>query len=175
MNIILLGPAGSGKSTQAKILGEELGLPVLSAGDLLYFASQSDNPESKNIVEKMQKGELVDHDIMVRFMEEHLAQNEHSKGTIIDGFPRSLIEAEKFSVKIEKVIHIKVSDVEVKKRLFSRGRSDDSESVINNRIKIYHEEVGPVVEYYREKGILAEIDGEQEINTIASQIRGHFI
>lgn len=171
MNIIFLGPAGSGKSTQARFIGEELSLPVLSAGDLLYFLSQSDKPEARKIREKMEKGELVDHDTMVKLMEEHLTQPEHAKGTVIDGFPRSLIEAEKFSARIDKVIHIKVSDEEVKKRLLARGRSDDSEDVIDNRIKVYHAEMGPVVEYYRQKGILVEVDGERSIKEIAAQIK----
>lgn len=171
MNIILLGPAGSGKSTQAQILSQELGVPVLSAGDLLYFVAQSTDPQATQIKEKMEKGELVDHETMVRLMEEHLMQKEHEKGTIIDGFPRSLIEAEKFSIPIDKVISIKIDDEEVTKRLLARGRGDDSEEVISNRIKVYHTEVGPVIEYYRQKGLLVEIAGEGSIEEIAAQIR----
>lgn len=171
MNIILLGPAGSGKSTQAKLLSKELGIPTLSAGDLLYYSSLESTQVAQEIKEKMEKGELIDHEQMVKLLEEHLKQKEHGKGTIIDGFPRNVIEAKMFKVPIDLVVYIKVSDQEVTKRLKIRGRHDDTPEVIANRIRIYHQETEPVLDYYRSLGILQEINGEQSIQQIAAEIR----
>lgn len=174
MNVLILGPVGSGKSTQAGHLAQHLGVPHLSVGDLLYYASQSDSAQAQAIKEKMEKGELVDHDTVVALVEEHLKQNEHLVGTVIDGFPRNIEEAEKFSLPLDKVIYLKVGDLETEKRLLARGRTDDTQDVIKRRIEIYHQETEPVLEYYRGKGILEDIDGEREIEVIAADIQSRF-
>lgn len=174
-NVLILGPVGSGKSTQAKLLAQYLGVPHLSVGDLLYYASQENSPEALAIKEKMEKGELVDHDTVVALVEEHLKQNEHNQGSVIDGFPRNVEEAEKFALPLDKVIYLKVGDLETEKRLLARGRTDDTQDVIKRRIEIYHEETEQVLEFYRRKGILEEVNGEREIEVIASDIQSRFI
>lgn len=176
MNIIILGSVGSGKTTQAEMLATFLGVPLLNAGDLLFYASQEDTPESVSIREKMKKGELVDSEVMHKLLAEHLAQPEHKNGTLLDGHPRTLGEAEELAKiwQVDKVIYLKVSDEIVTKRLLARGREDDKPEIIKRRLEIYHQETEPVLEYYRSKGILAEVDGAKTVPEIARDIEEIF-
>ncbi len=175
MNILVLGPIGSGKSTQADLLAQQLAIPHLSGGDVLHYASESTDPKYKDIRKKMLSGELVDGDMVIELMEEHLKGKEHKKGTIIDGFPRNIEEAKKFSVLINKVVYITLPDAEVIKRLTIRGREDDTPEVIQNRIRIYHSETEPVLNFYREKGVLEEIDGNRSVEEVSLDIQKLFV
>ncbi len=174
-NILVLGPVGSGKSTQADLLAQKLGLPHLSGGDLLHYASEADTDEAKSIKDKMLKGELVEDEVTVRLMEEHLKGEEHKNGTIIDGFPRNVREAQMFRLPIDKVIYITLPDDIIIERLTARGREDDTPEVIQNRVKIYHEETEPLLEYYKNQENLAEVDGNRTIDEIARDIETLFV
>lgn len=175
MNVLMLGPVGSGKTTQARLLADYLGIPLLNAGDLLFYASQEETPEADEIRKKMEKGELVESSVMHKLIEEHLKQAEHEKGTLVDGHPRTLEEAKMFSLSIDRVVYIKISDNEARKRLMARGRIDDKPDVILKRLEIYHNETEPVLDYYRKLGILEEIDGERGIDAIAADIQSRFV
>lgn len=174
MNVLILGPAGSGKTTQARLLADYLNIPYLTSSDVLHFASLGDDPQSKEIKESMEKGELVDDSIVLRLLEEHLKQSEHENGTLIDGFPRNVTEAESFSMRIDKVIYLDIPDNVVITRLTGRGRVDDTPELITKRLAIYHEETEPLVAYYKNKGILEEIDATRSIDEIAEEIKGKF-
>jgi adenylate kinase len=106
----------------------------------------------------------------LRLVEEHLKQKEHKKGVIIDGFPRSLWQAKNFSFPIDKVVYLKVSDKVNKERLLKRGRGDDKPELIDKRLKIYHQETEPILAYYRQQGLLLEIDGERPVEVIFKDI-----
>ena len=170
MNILIMGPAGSGKSTQADLLAKELNVPHLNAGDVLYFASLEEANEAVLIREAMEKGELVDSAITLRLLERYFQDPAHRKGVVADGFPRTLHEAQELKIPVDKVFHITVSDEEIKKRLEARARFDDTPEAIETRLQIYHEETEPVLEHYRSLGILEEIDGERSIEEIARDI-----
>lgn len=170
MNIVVMGPVGSGKTTQAELLADHLEIPYLNVGDLLFYASQEDSPQGKEIREAMQAGKLVDEALTLRLVEEHLQGKEHSAGTIIDGFPRNLKQAKEPTVPIDVVFYLRVSDEVTKERLLKRGRSDDTEEVINKRLEVYHQETEPILEYYKEQGILQEVDGEKTIPQIFQDI-----
>lgn len=170
MNIIILGPVGSGKSTQAKFLADLFSIPVLSGGDVAYYASQGIGGEE--IRDIMAKGELLPDELMLRLMNDHLKGEEHSEGTIIDGFPRTLIEARMFTWPVDRVIYINISDDEAIKRLLNRGRMDDKLEIIKNRLEIYHKETEPVLDYYKEKGLLLEVDGGKNPEEVSMQIEG---
>lgn len=176
MNILILGPVGSGKTTQARLLADYLCIPLLNAGDLLYYAAQESTPQAAEIKEKMEKGELVDSNVMHKLLEEHLKQPEHENGTLLDGHPRTLEEAEELDKiwNVDKVVYINISDKEAVIRLTARGRGDDTPEVIKRRLEIYHNETAPVLEHYRQKGILEEIGGERSIEEIAADIQSRF-
>ncbi|KKR39397.1 hypothetical protein A2210_03165 [Candidatus Woesebacteria bacterium RIFOXYA1_FULL_40_18] len=171
MNIVIMGPVGSGKSTQAQLLASNLGISLFNAGDLLHFLSMEDTKEGKEIQRAMKTGALVDDKLVLSHVEAHLKGEEHKNGVIIDGFPRSLSQAENFSFPIDKVIYLKVSDRVNKERLLKRERNDDTSEIIDKRLNLYHKETEPILNYYRKKGVLIEIDGERPVSIIFEDIK----
>ena len=161
MNIVIIGPPGSGKTTQAQLLADSLGAPHLNTGDLMYFASQGADETARAVKESMEKGQMVDDEIAEKLIKQYFEDHKDSKNIVIDGYPRTIAQAEAQIFPIDRVYYIKVGDEESAKRLSSRGRADDSGVVINERLKVYHEETEPILEFYREKGILEEINGER--------------
>ena len=165
-----MGPPGSGKSTQAELLEEELGIPHLKAGDLFHYLSQEDTPKGREIKKIMESGELIEDEFVLRTVEEHLKNKQYQKGFIIDGTPRSLWQAKNFKVKLNRVIYLRVSDKVNLERLVKRGRKDDTPKIIKKRLKVYHQATKPMLKYYRQKGILTEIDGERLVEAIFEDI-----
>lgn len=170
MNIIVLGPPGSGKSTQARLLAEFLRVPCLEAGELLYFVSQENSQRGRKIKQAMEAGSLVEGKIMVDVISKQLKSSSYKTGVVIDGFPRSLFQAKDFKFIPDKVIYVEVSDEENMKRLLKRGRKDDTPQLIKKRLKIYHRQTEPVLKFYRQKGILLKVDGERPIKVIYQDI-----
>ncbi len=169
-NLIVLGPPGSGKSTQAKLLADSLGIPWLEAGNLLYFLSQEDSGKGRAIKEAMVSGKLVADNLTVEAMIKQLTSTNYKEGVVIDGFPRSLGQAQMFKLPINKVFYIEVSDKENTKRLLKRGRSDDTLETIRKRLAIYHQETEAVLDFYAHQGILIKVDGERAIELIHEDI-----
>lgn len=170
MNIVVMGPPGSGKSTQAELLAEELGVPHFETGDLFYFLSQENSPRGREIKKLMDKGALLDDQFVLKAVEEQLKSKQYQKGAVLDGTPRSLWQAEHFKIKLDRVFYLKVSDKENIKRLVKRGRKDDTPEVVEKRLSIYHQDTEPMLNYYRKKGILEEVDGERPIEEIHNDI-----
>jgi len=170
-NLVLMGPPGSGKSTQARLLADDSDTSLLNVGDLLYFASQEENKIGKEIKNTMELGKLVDEDLTTKLVQDHLKQKEHSSGVIIDGFPRSLKQAKDFKHDLDRVIYLEVSDKVNIKRLAKRGRKDDTPEIIKKRLEVYHKVTEPILEYYKEKEILVKINGEQTEEKIFEEIK----
>ncbi len=169
MRLIFLGPPGAGKGTQAEIISKKLNLRKISTGDILREEMEKGTELGKIAKSYMEKGELVPDQIMIKIIENNI---KNLDGFILDGFPRTLnqaIELEKIT-EIDKVIYLNVPDDEIKKRLLNRGRLDDKPEVIENRIKIYREQTQPLIEFYKEKGILYEINGIGTIEEITKRI-----
>ena len=169
MRIVFLGPPGAGKGTQAEIISKKLNLKKISTGDILRSEMEKETELGKIAKSYMEKGELVPDEVMIKIIESNI---KNLNGFILDGFPRTLnqaIELEKIT-KIDKVIYLNVPDEEIKKRLLNRGRLDDKPEVIENRIKVYREQTQPLIEFYRNKGILYEIDGIGAIEEITKRI-----
>lgn len=172
MNIVVMGPVGSGKSTQAELLAEEEGVPLLKVGDLLFFKSKEDTPLGKTIKKNMEAGEIVEDEVTNQIVKEHLKNKSYKNGFVLDGFPRTLKQAEMLKVLIDNVFYLAVSDEENTRRLLARGRKDDTPNLVAKRLAIYHQETEPVLDYYRQQGILEEVDGEKSIEEIHQDIMG---
>lgn len=179
MNIIIYGPQGSGKSTQAKILAKKLNVPAISAGEISRQISLEDTDEGRKVKEFIDKGEPTPAEIFDPRMEKALA--EARGGYVLDGFPRYsdqlyLLEEwlGKTNTKIDKVILISLPiDIGIKRimsRVSKENRTDDTLEAIRRRLEFYHEQTQPIIEYFRGKGVLVEIDGSGTIEEVATSI-----
>ena len=173
MKIILVGIQGAGKSTQGNILSEKLGVPYLSTGHIFRTIAQEKTPMGRYIKEIMNAGFLIPDDKTLEIVSEYLSRVEYEKGYIMDGFPRTVVQAEAFKNGINAVVYLHVSDREALWRLSFRdssGRDDETLPAIRKRIGLFHEFTEPVLDFYRKKGQLVEIDGEKEISEITKEI-----
>lgn len=174
MKIILIGIQGSGKSTQGNLLSDKLGIEYLSSGHIFRQMAKEKTILGRYMKETLNAGALVSDEKTIPIIEEYLAKPEYQKGYILDGFPRTTRQAEDFSNGVDKVIYLKVSDKEALWRLSGRVeegvREDNTLAAIRRRIQLFHDLTEPVIDFYRQKGLLVEIDGEQDIETINAEI-----
>lgn len=172
MNLIVTGPQGSGKSTQAQLLAKKLNLPHLQTGELYRQIGKKTTPFGRKIKAILGKGQIVPDKEHNQILAQELAKSKYVKGFVLDGSPRTLAQAMSQSFKIDKVFYLKVGDEENIKRLILRGRDDDTPKIIAERLRIYHRETEPVLNFYQKQGILEEIDGERAIEEIHRDIMG---
>lgn len=172
MKIVLIGVQGSGKSTQGNKLAEKLNVPYLSTGHIFRELSREHTPLGRYIKETMNAGYLIPDEKTLEIVSEYLKRPEYKTGYILDGFPRTRGQAEAFSNGIDAVFYIKVEDQEALNRLSVRNdaREDEAPPALSKRIEFFHKLTEPVIDYYREKGILHEIDGERGIEEIHKEI-----
>ena len=173
MKLILIGIQGSGKSTQGNLLSKELQIPYLSTGHIFRILSQEKTPLGRYIKETMNAGYLIPDEKTLEIVTEYLTRSEYKQGFILDGFPRTIGQADAFEDGINKVIYLKVSDKEALWRLSLRqgeNREDDTLVAIRKRIELFHKFTEPVIEYYRKEGKLLEVDGEKSVEEIFGTI-----
>lgn len=173
MKIILIGIQGSGKSTQGNLLSKELKIPYLSTGHIFRELAKEKTPLGRYIKEVVNAGYLVPDKKTLDIVSDYLKRPEYKAGYILDGFPRTLAQAKEFENGINKVIYLKVSDREALWRLAYRNgdeREDDTLKAIKKRIELFHKFTEPVLDFYRKKGVLVEIDGEKTIEEIHKEI-----
>jgi adenylate kinase len=158
VRLVLLGPPGAGKGTQAQKLAEKFGIPQISTGDLFRENISSGTPLGLEAKRYLDAGNLVPSDLTNKLVEERINQPDAAEGFILDGFPRSVEQAEALSrmlaqhnQKLDGVLEFQVSESELLSRLKERGRADDTEEVIHNRMKVYREETEPMLQYYRDE------------------------
>lgn len=167
MKIVLVGIQGSGKSTQGNLLSEKIGVPYLSTGHIFRKLAKERSEVGRYIKETMAAGYLIPDEKTLEIVDEYLGREEYKRGYILDGFPRTVVQAQAFKEHIDKVIYLKVSDQEALRRLTGqKDRPDANSKAIQKRIELFHTLTEPVIDYYRKKGLLVEIDGEKTIEEI---------
>ena len=177
MNIILFGPPGCGKGTQASFISGLLSIPHLSTGDMLRRAVSSKSDVGLRAKEIMEKGGLVSDEVVLSIVKERVSNNDCKKGFILDGFPRTINQAKGLDSLLEEgqrldfVLRIIVDETDIIKRLIARGRDDDKPEIIKNRFKSYNSETHPLIRFYEEREILFNVDGMQEIEKVFEDIK----
>jgi adenylate kinase len=174
MKLILLGIQGAGKSTQGNLLKKKLNIPYLSTGHIFRDMAHEHSTIGRRIKETMNAGYLIPDSQTLKVVSEYLSRPEYEKGYILDGFPRTVKQAETFSNGIDKVVYLNVSDKEALWRLSFRnnddGREDENLAAIRKRIMLYHKYTDPVLDHYKKHHKLVEVDGEKKIRDIYKEI-----
>jgi adenylate kinase len=183
VNIILLGPPGAGKGTQAKIIMENRGMLQLSTGDMLRAAVAAGSDVGKKAKAVMEAGGLVSDDIVIGVVSERLDAPDAKAGVIFDGFPRTTAQAEALDtlladkgMALDVVIEMEVADDLLVDRIKTRAaetggtRADDNEETLKQRLKVYHAETAPLISYYRDTGKLRTVDGMADIGSVTASI-----
>ena len=174
MKLILIGIQGSGKSTQGTMLSEQLKIPYLSSGHIFREMAKEKTTWGRYVKETLNAGFLIPDEKTVPIIEDYLSKSEYKSGYILDGFPRTTGQAEAFKNGVDHVIYLKVSDKEALWRLSGRieegVREDNTLQAIRKRIQIFHDITKPVLEYYRSKNRLVEVNGEQSIEEVNTAI-----
>jgi adenylate kinase len=185
MNIILLGPPGAGKGTQAKILEKAYGIVQLSTGDMLRSSVASKSKLGQQAKAVMDSGDLMPDDIMTQIISQRIEQTDCVNGFILDGFPRTTEQAKTLETMLEDsdkvldfVIEIVVDDEILVDRIKSRvdemsvedRRSDDNVETLRKRLSIYHQQTAPILPFYKERGMLNQVDGMKSIVEVSNKI-----
>jgi adenylate kinase len=185
MNLIMFGPPGAGKGTQAKVLQEEFGLVQLSTGDMLRAAVTAGTELGKRCKAIMDRGDLVPDDVVIGIIGERLDQPDCARGATFDGFPRTVAQAKALDTmlagrqsRIDKVVELKVDDNAMVGRMESRvkdnpgaARADDNPDTLRKRLGVYHLNTAPLLDFYRGQGKLVSIDGMAPIAKVSAAIR----
>jgi adenylate kinase len=182
VNILLLGPQGSGKGTQANRIAEEYGIPHIATGDMLRNAIAKGSPLGERVEPILETGGLVPDELMIELIRDRLDGDDTHNGFVLDGFPRTLVQAEALDALLREVgrelrivFELQVSDDVCIERLLKRareeGRTDDTPEVIARRLELYHRETEPLVEYYRTQGILVGIHADRSPNEVFNEIQ----
>lgn len=189
MRMILLGPPGAGKGTQAVRLVERLGIPQLSTGDMLRAAVAAGTPVGLKAKAVMDRGALVSDEIVVGIIADRIEEADARNGFILDGFPRTVAQAEAFDamlaekgLKLDAVIEFKVNEAELVDRIVKRAketeargepvRKDDNPDVFKTRLEAYRTQTAPLSAYYEGKGMLKTVDGMKPIDDVTEAIKG---
>jgi adenylate kinase len=181
VNLLVLGPQGSGKGTQAARISGEHGIPHISTGDMFRAAIADGTPLGQRVKPILESGRLVPDEITVALIRERLDQPDAVDGFILDGFPRNLAQAEaldemlsEIGRSLDAILYLNVPDSVGMERALERakieGRTDDTPEVIANRLEIYHRETEPIVEHYRATGKLIPIRAQRSIEDVWSEI-----
>jgi adenylate kinase len=182
LNVLLLGPQGAGKGTQAKRIAADYGIPHIASGEILRAEMAAGTNLGSRVKEIYDRGDLVSDDLMIELVRNRLEQPDTENGFILDGFPRTTVQAEaldsilsdigrSFSVVFALQIPDEVAFERLRKRAELEGRPDDTDEAIQRRLDNYHRETEPLIEYYRTRGNLVPIHGDRKENEVFSEIQ----
>jgi adenylate kinase len=181
VRVVLLGPPGAGKGTQAQKLSEKLGIPQISTGDLFRKNISEGTPLGVEAKRYLDAGDLVPSELTNKLVEDRIEQPDAANGFILDGYPRSVEQAKALdemlknhNTKLNAVLEFSVSEEELLARLKARGRADDTEEVIHNRMQVYRDETEPLLEYYSHNNLqtVEAVGGLEEVFARALQALG---
>ena len=181
MNLLVLGPQGAGKGTQAKRISAEYEIPHVATGDMFRAELAAGTPLGKQVGEFMARGDLVPDEVTVEIIESRLSEPDAAQGFVLDGFPRNLAQARALDAMLgsigrvlDAILFFAISDEIGMERALSRaaleGRADDTREVIAHRLEIYHRETEPIVEHYRTTGKLIPLHADRSIEQVWSEI-----
>ena len=182
MILVLFGPPGSGKGTQAQRVAGRLGVPHIATGDMLRAEVARESELGREAEPIMRSGHLIPDDLIVRVIEARLDEPDAHNGALLDGFPRTVPQAQALDAMLQRtsravdvVLALHVSDKELRRRVQHRaeveGRTDDTMQAFAERLRVYDTETAPVLEYYRTAGTsIVEVDGESDIDTVTERI-----
>lgn len=180
MNLILFGPPGAGKGTQAEKLVNHFDLPHLSTGNIFRANIKNETPLGKKVKSILDSGELVPDETVVELVADELDKEKYDGGVIFDGFPRTVGQAkaldeylEENGKKVDAFVTLDVPEEELINRILSRGegRSDDTPEKVKTRLEVYRNETEPVLNYYRNQGVVEEVDGVGDVDEIFERIK----
>jgi adenylate kinase len=181
LNVLLLGPQGAGKGTQAKRISAEYGIPHIASGEILRAEMDAGTELGLRVKDVYDRGDLVSDDLMIELIRNRLEQPDTEAGFVLDGFPRTTVQAEaldsmfndigrNFSVAFALQIPDEVAFDRLRRRAEVEGRADDTDEAIQRRLDNYHRETEPLIEYYRTRGNLVPIHGNRSENEVFAEI-----
>lgn len=175
--MVLLGAPGSGKGTQAQRLGDRLGVPAVSTGEMLRTAVSARTELGERVEGVMAAGQLVDDDLMAAVVRERLAAADARRGFVLDGYPRTPSQAatldeilSRSGRGLDAVVLLSVPEEVLVRRALGRQRADDREDIVRERLRLYHSATEPLVEHYRDRGLLRQVDGELPIPDVTANV-----
>ncbi|HXE93975.1 MAG TPA: adenylate kinase [Gaiellaceae bacterium] len=182
LNVLLLGPQGAGKGTQAKRISAEYGIPQIASGEILRAEMAAGTELGQRVQEVYDRGDLVSDDLMIELIRNRLEQQDTEAGFILDGFPRTTVQAEaldsmfsdigrSFNVAFALQIPDEVAFERLRRRAEVEGRADDTDEAIKRRLDNYHRETEPLIEHYRTRGNLVPIRGNRTENEVFADIQ----
>jgi adenylate kinase len=182
LNVLLLGPQGAGKGTQAKRISAEYGIPHVASGEILRAEMQAGTELGRRVKDVYDRGDLVSDELVIELIRTRLEQPDTDSGFILDGFPRTTVQAEALDVMMSEIgrsfsvvfalqIPDEVAFERLRRRAELEGRADDTDEAIQRRLENYHRETEPLIEYYRVRGNLVPIHGDRSENVVFAEIQ----
>ena len=182
LDVVILGPPGAGKGTQAKRISRDTGLPHIATGEMLRAAAEAGTPLGRQVKPLLDRGELVSDELMIELIRARLSEADTAAGFVLDGFPRTQAQAEALDAMLDEidrelsvVLQFQVPDELVEERLRKRAReehrSDDEPEVVRRRLEKFHAATEPLVAYYRAKGVLVGIHADRGIDEVFAEIQ----
>jgi adenylate kinase len=181
MRLILMGPPGAGKGTQAKIISGRLGVPAISTGDIFRANVSEGTPLGVEAKRYMDAGDYVPDEVTNGMVRDRLAREDAGEGFLLDGYPRTVAQVEELDsmlrdagTSLDAVVVLTVNDEELVQRLLHRaeveGRADDTEEVVRHRQDVYNQQTAPLLEVYADRGLLVEVDGMGVVDEVSERI-----